>query len=73
VDYIHPIKAGQHANVIQPSSQSKKLLEQVSDAIRIKHYSARTEKAYIEWIKRYILFHNKRNPKEMGTEEIQTF
>ncbi len=36
----------------------RKLLDQVSDAIRIKHYSLRTEKTYIDWIRRYILFHN---------------
>ncbi|MCC6299080.1 MAG: integron integrase [Anaerolineales bacterium] len=53
--------------------QSKKLLEQVSDAIRIKHYSLRTEKTYIEWIRRFILFHNKRHPKDMGADEIQAF
>jgi len=59
----------------QPTSspQGRKLLEQVSDAIRIKHYSSRTEKTYMDWIKRYILFHNKRHPKDMGAEEIQTF
>lgn len=51
----------------------KKLLEQVSDAIRIKHYSLRTEKTYLEWIKRYILFHEKRHPAEMGMQEIQSF
>lgn len=53
--------------------QGKKLLEQVSDAIRVKHYSYRTEKTYIEWIRRFILFHNKRHPKEMGAVEIQAF
>jgi hypothetical protein len=37
----------------------RKLLDQVSDAIRVKHYSLRTEKTYKDWIKRYILFHNK--------------
>ena len=36
----------------------KKLLEQVRDTLRLKHYSIRTEKSYISWIKRYILFHN---------------
>jgi integron integrase len=54
-------------------SQGKKLLEQVSDAIRIKHYSQRTEQTYKDWIVRYILFHNKRHPKDMGAEEIQAF
>jgi integron integrase len=54
-------------------SQGRKLLDQVSDAIRVKHYSSRTEKTYVEWIRRYILFHNKRHPKDMGTVEIQAF
>ena len=51
----------------------KKLLEQVSDVIRLKHYSYKTEKSYINWIKRYILFHNKRHPREMGGKEIEQF
>jgi integron integrase len=54
-------------------TQGKKLLDQVSDAIRLKHYSYRTEQTYKEWIKRYILFHNKRHPGEMGAPEIQAF
>jgi len=51
----------------------KKLLEQVQDAIRLKHYSYQTEKTYIYWIRRYILFHNKRHPKDMGSAEIEAF
>jgi len=50
-----------------------KLLEQVRDAIRRKHYSIRTEEAYVDWIKRYILFHDKRHPREMGSAEIEAF
>ena len=57
----------------QAPPQGKKLLEQVSDVIRTKHYSYRTEKTYIEWIRRYILFHDKRHPKEMGAAEIEAF
>jgi integron integrase len=53
--------------------QGKKILDQVSDAIRLKHYSYRTEQTYREWIKRYILFHHKRHPSEMGPPEIQAF
>ena len=48
----------------------KKLLYQVREVIRIKHYSIRTEQQYISWIKRYILFHEKWGPKEMGAGEI---
>ncbi len=51
----------------------KKLLEQVRDQIRLKHYSYRTEDTYTQWIRRYILFHNKRHPKEMGVPEIEAF
>ena len=51
----------------------KKLLEQVKDQIRLKHYSYRTEDTYIQWIRRYILFHNKRHPKEMGVPDIEAF
>jgi len=51
----------------------RKLLDQVSDAIRLKHYSYRTEQTYKDWIKRYIIFQGKRHPKDMGIAEIQTF
>jgi integron integrase len=51
----------------------KKLLEQVSDVIRLKHYSYKTEKSYVNWIKRYIIFHDKRHPQEMGGREIEEF
>jgi len=51
----------------------KKLLDQVRDLIRLKHYSIRTEQSYIPWIKRYIYFHKKRHPKDMGVPEIEAF
>jgi integron integrase len=51
----------------------KRLLDQVRDAIRLKHYSIRTEQAYIGWIKRYIFFHDVRHPAEMGTAEVEAF
>jgi integron integrase len=50
-----------------------KLLDQVREVIRFKHYSIRTEEAYVQWIKRYIFFHQKRHPREMGANEIRTF
>lgn len=53
--------------------QKPKLLDQVRDIIRLKHYSIRTERAYIDWIKRFILFHHKRHPNEMGAPEVQAF
>jgi len=58
----------------EPSSpKPKKLLDQLRDAIRIKHYAYSTEKTYIHWAKRYILFHNKRHPAEMGVPDIEAF
>lgn len=51
----------------------KKLLDRVRDAIRLKHYSIRTEQAYVDWIRRYILFHGKRHPQTMDSSEIETF
>ena len=50
-----------------------RLLDQVREVIRFKHYSIRTEQAYIHWIKRFIFFHQKRHPREMGAGEIQAF
>jgi len=50
-----------------------KLLDRVRNKIRLKHYSIRTEKAYIAWIKRYIRFHNMNHPIDMGQEEIEAF
>jgi integron integrase len=50
-----------------------KLLDRVREQLRLKHYSYRTEEAYLHWIKRYILFHKKRHPNEMGDEEIRAF
>ena len=44
----------------------KKLLDWVRDAIRFKHHSIRTEEAYVNWVKRYIYFHDVRHPAEMG-------
>lgn len=51
----------------------RKLLEQVTDRLRVAHYSLRTEKTYLAWIKRFILFNDKRHPKDMGKPEIEAF
>src|ERR1700730_10970707 len=50
-----------------------KLLELVRDVIRRKHYSIRTEQSYIDWIRRFILFHQKRHPSEMRETEVNAF
>jgi len=56
-----------------PSAPKPRLLDQVRQAIRTRHYSYRTEKAYVHWIKRFIFYHNKRHPAEMGEAEIAAF
>jgi integron integrase len=50
-----------------------RLLDQVSEVMRFKHYSIRTERTYREWIRRFILFHGKRHPREMGGAEVSSF
>jgi integron integrase len=50
-----------------------KLLDRVRDRIRVLHYSIRTEAAYVDWIRRFILFHGKRHPQEMGALELEAF
>jgi hypothetical protein len=50
-----------------------KLLDQVRDVIRRKHYSIRTEQAYIDWIKRFIIYHDKRHPAEIAEGEVARF
>ena len=60
------------------AARQKKLLDRLREAIRRKHYSLRTERAYVAWVKRFILFHNpglsrgevKRRPEEMGAHEL---
>jgi len=57
----------------QKSVQLPKLLDQVRAKMRLLHYSKRTESAYIDWMTRFILFHNKRHPREMGAAEFEAF
>jgi hypothetical protein len=52
-----------------PDPRKPKLLDRVREVIRLKHYSFRTEKTYVDWIKRFILFHGKRHPESMGADE----
>jgi hypothetical protein len=56
-----------------PPRPSPKLLDRVRWHLRVKRYSIRTEHAYLDWIRRFILFHEKRNPAEMGESEIAQF
>ena len=54
-------------------SHAPKLLDQVRGKIRLKHYSIRTEQAYLHWIKRFILHFDKRHPRELGAAEVEAF
>lgn len=67
--FIHP-SAPPKDPTVQPKP---KLLDQMREAIRVRHYSLRTEKVYVHWAKRFILFHNKRHPREMGEREVGQF
>ena len=59
--------------MLQSQRQPPKLLEQVRTALRTRHYSIRTEATYLSWIKRFILFHGKRHPCDMGAPEVHHF
>ncbi len=50
-----------------------RLLDQLREQIRLRHYSLRTEQAYVHWVKRFILFHGKRHPRDMGQREMELF
>lgn len=56
-----------------PAANSPKLLDVVRDRIRVKHYSIRTETQYVQWIRRFILFHGKKHPRDMGAPEVEAF
>ncbi len=61
-------------NANAPSAPTPpKLLDQVRDKIRVKHYSIRTETQYLQWIKRFIYFHGKQHPRDLGAAEIEAF
>src|SRR5436853_235838 len=53
-----------------PGTNQPRLLDRLREALRVRHYSLRTERCYIEWARRYILYHGKRHPLEMGAAEI---
>ncbi len=64
-----------HPNFPDKSTTTKppKLLDQVRDKLRVKHYSIRTEQVYVGWIKRYIHFHGKRHPNNLVAQDIEAF
>lgn len=85
---VHPLppsdprefSAGPHApndsglSAVQPVSAAEpRLLDRVRREIRVRHYSIRTEGSYVDWIKRFIIFHGKRHPSELGAAEVMSF
>jgi hypothetical protein len=55
------------------TGKPRKLMDQVRDIMRRKHYSGKTEQNYLYWLKRYIFFHHKRHPRDLGVPEIEAF
>lgn len=55
------------------SSPPRRLLEQVGDALRVRHYSPKTVEAYVHWVRRFIVFHGRRHPAELGKDEVARF
>ncbi len=52
---------------------ARKLLDRMRDAIRSRHYSIRTEESYVHWVRRFILFHGKKHPEDMGKPQVEAF
>src|SRR5262245_4680248 len=65
--------ANNQAGVLAPRSQAPKLLDRARAILRARRYSIRTEDCYVDWMRRFILFHNKRHPLEMGGLEVEEF
>ena len=63
---IHPLLSAS-------ASGKPKLLDPVRQLLRLRHYSLRTEEAYVAWIRRYILFHGKRHPSELAERQVSAF
>jgi integron integrase len=61
------------ATDVKPQPAPPRLLDRVRQAMRLRHMSPRTEEAYVQWIRRFILFHGKRHPDEMGAPEVVAF
>jgi integron integrase len=64
---------GPFSAVHEPARPKPKLLVQIREAVRSRHYSLRTERAYVGWARRFVIFHGKRHPESLGAEEISAF
>src|SRR3990167_3090967 len=70
---VSPTKSYPSNTAASAPADPPKLLDRVRDRIRRKGYSLRTEKSYAHWIKRFILFHGKRHPQDLGAPEVEAF
>jgi hypothetical protein len=55
---------------MEDRKHSSLLLDRVREAIRVRHYSIRTENTYVDWVRRFVIFHDKRHPAQMGESEV---
>jgi integrase len=69
----HFVSSAMTSDPTDPAPRAPKLFDQIRERLRLKHYSLRTEQSYVQWAKRYIFFHGKRHPAEMGKPEIEAF
>ena len=60
-------------DITKTRTKAPQLLQQVRERLRALHYSYRTEQPYVDWIRRYILFHGKKHPRDMGKREVEQF
>ena len=65
--------SSKHSAAFTGGSDKPRLMALVRDALRVRHYSYRTEQAYVAWIRRFIVFHGKRHPDTMGGDEVRQF
>lgn len=70
---LNPSAAGIREEFDLKTNRKPKLLDRLREAIRSRHYSPRTEQSYVQWVKRFVLFHDKKHPAEMGEAEINAF
>ena len=73
IDPQAPGKKSDYRSPRELRESKTKLLDQMRHVLRLKHMSIRTEKAYVQWAKRFILFHHKRHPADMGAPDIHAF
>ena len=73
IEKQNPTAPRQLSDSAAPGRQPPKLLDRMREIIRVKHYSLATEKNYLQWARRFILFHGKRHPRDMGAAEVEAF